>query len=534
MSTAYLVLLILLAIYVPVYLWVRKNPDAAAKLHLAKYGPALMIKTHLGIGLMGRLGRFQRFWRAFGFFSKLTSAVLLFLMMYMVIVALFNLPSTIGSRSIGIEYALAIPGFNPILPLSYGVVALVFAMVVHELAHGIQSRANGIDVDSTGLLYGVIPLGAYVEPDEEQLKAAPRRPRVEVYAAGITSNTIFAIVAILLLSFSCSNIGSPYGDSPGVYSIDEGSPALASGTPVTAIITGAMVVGSSDFEPVHAEMWGNSASLAFTDPETGFDPTMDYVLQYEYKGTTAVSEPVQMGPYIKSVVKGSPAESAGAVYGEFIYSITKGGVETLIGSLYEFMAYMSETSPGDAVILSTVKAGDDRTPVYHEEVLLSSQNGKGFLGLSVTDGGFTLTTPDSLMHNASSPFAAASGTPISYVKSLFSYLSGPFNGMSPVPDDVKWWYDAPIGEATWVLLSLLYWIFWLDILLAISNALPAYPFDGGLLFAGWVDWVLEKSGRMDQERRQEVGGRISSAVSNVVLLMFVMLILAMVLRGGGI
>ena len=70
MSTAYLVLLILLAIYVPVYIWVWRNPEAAERLHLVKYGPALMIKTHLGIRLMGRLGRFQRFWRAFGFFSK--------------------------------------------------------------------------------------------------------------------------------------------------------------------------------------------------------------------------------------------------------------------------------------------------------------------------------------------------------------------------------------------------------------------------------------------------------------------------------
>ncbi|MBR6037417.1 MAG: site-2 protease family protein [Candidatus Methanomethylophilaceae archaeon] len=529
MSTAYLVLLILLAIYVPVYIWVWRNPEAAERLHLVKYGPALMIKTHLGIRLMGRLGRFQRFWRAFGFFSKVTSAVLLFLMMYMVIVALINLPATIGNRSMGIEYALAIPGFNPILPLSYGIVALVFAMVVHEMAHGIQSRANGIDVDSTGLLYGVVPLGAFVEPNEAQLQAAPRRPRVDVYAAGITTNTIFAVIAILLLSFSCANISSPYGDSPGVYSIDDDSPALASGVPIAALITGAAVEGSQDYRQVRAAMWGNSASMVFADTGAGFDPTLRYVLEYEYKGSTLVSEPVQMGPFIKSVVKGSPAESSGAVYGEFIYSITMGGEETLIGSVYDFMSYMSGTSPGDAIILSTVKVGEDRTPVYHEETILVSQNGKGFLGLVVTTGGFTMTTPEALMSTASSPFAAADGSPMSYVQSFFSYLSGPFNGMSPVPDNVKWWYDAPLGDLTWVLLSLLYWIFWLDILLAISNALPAYPFDGGLLFAGWVDWVLEKTKGGDPEKRQELGGRISSAISNVVLLMFVMLIVALII-----
>ncbi len=527
MSTAYIALLALLAIYVPVYIWVYRNPEKAERLHLVKYGPALMVKTRLGISAMGRIGRYRRFWRAFGFVSKLVSAVLLLLMMYTLVVALMALPSMIGSSSVGIEYALAIPGFNPILPLSYGIVALLFAMVVHEMGHGIQARSNGIDVDSTGLLYAVVPLGAFVEPSEEQMKVAPRRPRMDVYAAGITVNTFCAIAAILILMLSCASISSPYEDDPGVYGMDKDSPAFASGIPLTALVTGASEEGSPTVYPLESAVASGVVSMQFVDSGRTFDPTKRYILHYDYKGESgSTATAVQMGAFVKSVVKSSPADSAGLSPGEFLYSITIGGEERLIGTVQEFTSAMRTTSPGDSVVIATVAVSSDPTVVYHDPVVLSSSGGVGFLGVVVNMGGFALTTPGILMDKAASPFSANDGTPISYVKSFLGYLSGPMNGMSPIPDNVKWWYDAPAGDLTWIFLSLLYWIFWLDILLAISNALPAYPFDGGFIFAGWIDWVLEKAGMRDQERREDAGGKVAAAISNVVLLMFVMVIVS--------
>ncbi len=527
MSTAYIVLLILLAIYVPIYIWVYRNPEKAERYHLVTYGPTLMIKTHLGISLMGRIGRFKRFWRVVGFISKLTSAVLLFLMMYTLIVALLALPSMVGNNSIGIEYALAIPGFNPILPLSYGIVALFFAMVVHELGHGIQARSNGIDVDSSGLLYGVVPLGAFVEPNEEQMKAAPRRPRMDVYTAGITMNTFWAIVAILILMFSCASITSPYGDEAGVYGVDKDSPAYDSGIPLTALVTGVSMEGSTEILPVESVVMNNVVSMRLADTSQMFDPTERYILHYIYKGESgSTSTAVQMGAFVKSVVKSSPADTAGIAPGMFLYSFTIDGKETRVGSIYEFSLYMKDTSPGDIVTIATVEVSDSPTITYHDPVALTASGDSGFLGVVVNMGGFALITPDIMMDKAASPFSANDGTPISYVKSFLSYLSGPMNGMSPVPDNVKWWYDVPAGDLTWVFLSLLYWIFWLDILLAISNALPAYPFDGGFIFAGWIDWLLEKTGMKDEEKREDVGGRLASAISNVVLLMFLMVVIS--------
>ncbi|MBO4798996.1 MAG: hypothetical protein J5494_09555, partial [Candidatus Methanomethylophilaceae archaeon] len=247
------------------------------------------------------------------------------------------------------------------------------------------------------------------------------------------------------------------------------------------------------------------------------------------KGETSVTgHPVQMGAYIKNVVKDSPASAAGLEPGTFVYSIEIGGAETKITSVKSFYDFMQSAAPGSSAVIRTVAPGS-ATADAHDMTVLDDSGGTAFLGITVTSGGFTVITPDALMSRASSPFYGADGSPMSYVTSLFSYLSGPINGMTPVSDEVKWWYDVPMGDIAWIVLTMLYWIFWLDILLAISNALPSRPFDGGLLFAGWIDWVLEKTGMGDGEKRRETGEKISSAMSNVVLLIFLMVIITMII-----
>ena len=78
-------------------------------------------------------------------------------------------------------------------------------------------------------------------------------------------------------------------------------------------------------------------------------------------------------------------------------------------------------------------------------------------------------------------------------------------------------------------MSLLYWIFWLDLLLGISNALPAYPFDGGFIFAGGINWLLEKCGVSDTERRQKMSDSVSNSVSTVTLFMFALVFISFLL-----
>ena len=528
MDAAYIALIILAVIYVPIWLWVWRKPQQAERYHLVKYGPCIMIKTQLGMRTMDRCAKYTRFWRVFGFCSKVVSAVLFFLMMYMLIVALMAVPGRLASgSSIGIEYALAIPGFNPILPLSYGIVALVIAMVVHELGHGIQSRANGVKVDSSGLLYGVVPLGAFVEPNEEELSKSYRRVQMDMYTAGISVNTVVAVLSIVLMIGACGMVSSDYGDTAGVYSVDSGSPAYIAGIPTSALI---LEIVDEDGNQISTDtvVYNNVVSFATTE----LDPTQLYDVTYLLEDGEHTVEDVQLGTFIRSVTVGSPANEAGMKPGEILYTLSlDGGEPVMISSPYQFTEFMADTQSGQTLTITTVSVYDGTGEVEVAgtyTLILTDRNGQGFAGLSVNTSGIGLTTPDIRMDIASDPFYGATD-PYSYITSFFGFLSGPFNGMDPISDSLKWWYDVPLGDVFWVLLSLLYWIFWLDILLAISNALPAYPFDGGFIFAGGVSWLLEKLGIRDAERNKRISDSISNSVSTVVLFMFMIVVLSFLL-----
>ena len=54
-------------------------------------------------------------------------------------------------REIGPQANLLIPGLNPLLPWTYGWIALVVTIVIHEAGHGIVARVYNAKVESTGL-----------------------------------------------------------------------------------------------------------------------------------------------------------------------------------------------------------------------------------------------------------------------------------------------------------------------------------------------------------------------------------------------
>ncbi len=97
------------------------------------------------------------------------------------------------------------------MPLGYGLIALVTVIVVHEFAHGILARAEGIRIKSIGVLLLAIIPGAFVEPDEEEVKKANRLSKLRIYAAGSIFNIGFAAIALvinhsIIYLFYCSSI----------------------------------------------------------------------------------------------------------------------------------------------------------------------------------------------------------------------------------------------------------------------------------------------------------------------------------------
>jgi membrane-associated protease RseP (regulator of RpoE activity) len=135
--------------------------------------------------------------------------------------------------------ALGLPGINPIIPLGYGILALVVGVVLHELAHGVVARSQGIGVKTLGILWCVVPVGAFVEQDEADMQNATRRKRDRVAAAGVLANFALTVLFFVALSLLIATSVAPNANGVGIAYVESGTPAanltLAPGDIITSI-----------------------------------------------------------------------------------------------------------------------------------------------------------------------------------------------------------------------------------------------------------------------------------------------------------
>jgi len=201
------------------------------KYNISFMGPALMWRTKRGRNFLKKIAQKKRFWKAFGNSGIVLCFITMILMTLMLIwQAWFVFGFTPEQKEAlpGPEIALVLPGINPILPLEYiGYILLAFivAIVVHEFSHGILTIASKLKVKSLGILYLILPIGAFCEPDEEGLKKAKTKSRMRIYAAGPTSNFIVVLITILLFSFVFMSSVQPAADGVGIAYVGEGTPA---------------------------------------------------------------------------------------------------------------------------------------------------------------------------------------------------------------------------------------------------------------------------------------------------------------------
>lgn len=124
-----------------------------------------------------------------------------------------------GVRDIGPQANLLIPGLNPLLPWTYGWIALVITIVVHEAGHGIVARVYNAKVESTGLvLFLIFPIGAFVNIQREELEKTPLKHKSSILTAGPLNNMILAASSLIALYFVVSTL-SPlpgFDETPSV------------------------------------------------------------------------------------------------------------------------------------------------------------------------------------------------------------------------------------------------------------------------------------------------------------------------------
>lgn len=121
------------------------------------------------------------------------------------------------------ELMIGLPGVNPLIPVSYGAVALAVAVAVHEIAHGVTLAANNVSIRSAGIVLLGVPLGAFVEPGDD-FQASREGVKVKVYSSGPFANLGVAALTLLLLTQMFAAV-KPLEQGIGVLSVYSGSPA---------------------------------------------------------------------------------------------------------------------------------------------------------------------------------------------------------------------------------------------------------------------------------------------------------------------
>ena len=102
--------------------------------------------------------------------------------------------------------------------------AIVIIATVHEIAHGVMCNVEKLKLKSSGaMLFGFLPIGAFVEPDEERMKHIAIHKRRRILVAGSTSNVMFFFVflgltlgATALLQATVAGITVENSTQPGL------------------------------------------------------------------------------------------------------------------------------------------------------------------------------------------------------------------------------------------------------------------------------------------------------------------------------
>ena len=205
-------------------------------------GPFLTIYSQKGLAFIDSLAKkYPKFWRVWGNMGALAALLAALMGLYFIltsVIALFQQPELVGLE--GPTDALVIPGVNRFIPLSAApelVFALVLGIIIHEGGHAIFCRTGDISIESTGVfLAALIPLGAFVEPDEEGQFNAEVPDQLRMYAAGIMNNFVAAIICVLLIFTITSTLISP-AVGLGIQSVFDNSPAEKAGIESGDIIT---------------------------------------------------------------------------------------------------------------------------------------------------------------------------------------------------------------------------------------------------------------------------------------------------------
>ncbi len=540
------IILFLLLLYWLVVVFLDKR-GKLSKYNITVYYfivPILMFRTSKGQEFLDKLAVHKRFWRLFA-----NTGIPLMLIGMFVMLLITLLPIIISVRTQTLpppskfsepQNILLIPGINEFFPLAWGIIALSVTLVVHEFAHAVLCKVEGIKVKSMGILLALIPIGGFAEPDEEQLlgtkykdekeitvqepkKLATRSERMRVLTAGVMANFVTATIAFIFF-FSFLGSLSPIGEVM-VATVVPGSPADLAGIKQNMVLTGINEIQINNT---------NDFLLYVRALELGSNVTFnlfDHGVKKQINLVTVASNETLAGVRVFGVVEGSPAASAGIKQDMILVRID----DTEIRGVEDFIAFMNSTQEGqkvDVYFMSNSSANSSLEAFRNIELAKNPNTKKGFLGISYSpeNGAISYSVGMGVgQFPARDYLHGLKSIPSSLTRFIGwgSLLGLPFfdieGKMFPrfTMDLLTYFYEpagwaAQLGAGIFLVLNIFLWIGWTNLLAGLFNCLPAVPLDGGHVFRDVTASLLS---------RVIGNGEKVESISDAIVVIFAVMIL---------
>jgi membrane-associated protease RseP (regulator of RpoE activity) len=529
--------------------------------YIGTQGPILTFHTKRGRDFLDWLSGPKRFWRAWANIGIGIAVVVMVAMFAFLLFAAFAaLTSPQPTSSVQQpRNVLIIPGVNDFLPLSAtpGIVfGLLVGLVVHEGGHGLLCRVEDIDIESMGVaMLAILPIGAFVEPDQESSKNASRGGQTRMFAAGVTNNFAITILAFALLF---GPIAGSIAVAPGaaVGGVAPGSPAADAGLEPNDRITA--INGEEIEDNDHFLEQLEAADDAEVEVERNGEETV--TVQRSLVVTAAASDnpaDVDIGDAIFAVDGESVAtedELLEAVGDDEVVTLTVGSGEetddyevpigaaveiaddgpladdgapageTLVVTEFEgdrvhtqddLEDRMGTTDPGDDVTVAGYLDGErvEYEITLGERSQVTGGGSAGFFPIAGTSGisaealgvqyypaesylaalgGDTDAELGPLFDSFLGKIGAALFLPLAGILEIFPYNFAGFTG------GIENFYQVEgplsiLGDWTvFMIANLLFWTGWINVQLGFFNCIPAFPLDGGHILRTSTEAVVSR------------------------------------------